>query len=50
LQALAPLMRLTRLDHAVFSVEPAWNTHTESGSPWPSRVRAPVSPSLLAEL
>ena len=46
LQGLAPLMKTTLLSVAVVSVDPAWNTHTESGSLAPSRVSVPVSPSV----
>ena len=44
------MIRLTWLAVAVVRLEPAWNTHTELGSPWPSRVKAPVKPRLVAEL
>ncbi len=50
LQAWALFVSVTVLDEAIFSVEPAWNTKTAFGSPPPSRVRLPVSPSEEAEL
>ena len=40
LHGSAPLMSTTELAEPVISVEPAWKTHTESGSFWPSRVEA----------
>ncbi|PVE14044.1 hypothetical protein Y717_30650 [Streptomyces scopuliridis RB72] len=42
----APLIRSTRLADAVVRPEPTWNTRTALGSPWASRVRVPVSPSV----
>ena len=43
LQAWAPPVSATALPLLVTSVEPAWNTKTASGSPWPSSVTVPVS-------
>ena len=43
LAACAPLIRLMLLAAAVLSAAPTWKMNTELGSPWPSRVRVPVS-------
>jgi hypothetical protein len=45
LHACAPLMTLTLLLEAVISVEEAWKMKTAFGSPWPSKVSAPLNPS-----
>jgi hypothetical protein len=45
LHAWAPLISLTRLLEAVVSVDPIWKMKTESGSPWPLRVKVPVIPA-----
>ncbi len=42
LLALAPLMSFTSLDVAVIRLDVAWKTHTEVGSPPPSRVSVPA--------
>jgi hypothetical protein len=46
LHACAPFSSTTDADEAVVSVEPAWKMKTESASPPPSRVTAPVRPML----
>lgn len=40
----APLIGTTTAELAVISVVPIWNTHTEFGSPWPSRMRIAGTP------
>ncbi|MEY2471431.1 MAG: hypothetical protein QOK28_760 [Actinomycetota bacterium] len=43
LHACEPLMNETELFGAVMSVDPAWKMNTALPSPWPSRVRVPVT-------
>jgi len=45
LAACAPPIRFTWLLTAVVNAEPTWSTNTAFGSPWPSRVSVPVTPS-----
>jgi hypothetical protein len=45
LQAWAPLVKMMLLADAVISVDATWNTNTDAGLPWPSRVSWPLSAS-----
>ena len=49
LQGEAPFVSRTELFDPVVRVEPARKTKTALGSPWASRVKAPLSPSEIGD-